>query len=84
MTGEFTINLHKRLHRISFKKKAPRALREIKAFAGKIMRTEDVRVEPELNKFIWSKGIRNVPYRVRVKLSRRRNEDEDAKEKVFA
>ena len=27
-------------------------------------------------------GIRNVPYRVRVKLSRRRNEDEEAAEKV--
>lgn len=82
MTGEFTINLHKRLHRISFKKKAARAVREIKKFATQVMRTGDVRVEPELNKFIWSKGVRNVPYRVRVKLSRRRNEDEEAAEKV--
>ena len=42
----------------------------------------DVRVDTKVNKYIWSKGIRNVPYRVRVKLSRRRNEDEEATEKV--
>jgi len=35
-----------------------------------------------LNKYIWKQGIRNVPYRVRVKLARRRNEDEEATEKV--
>lgn len=42
----------------------------------------DVRVDAKLNKYIWSKGIRNVPYRVRVKLSRKRNEDEEAAEGV--
>jgi large subunit ribosomal protein L31e len=36
-----------------------------------------------LNKFVWSQGVKNVPTRVRVRLSRRRNEDEDAKEKVI-
>ena len=30
---DYTINLHKRLHRIQFKKRAPRAVREIKRFA---------------------------------------------------
>ncbi len=43
----------------------------------------DVRVDTTLNKFIWSQGIKNVPKRIRVRLSRRRNEDEDAKEKVI-
>ncbi len=66
----------------TFKNKAPRALREIKKFAQKIMFTNDVRVESTLNKFVWSKGIRNVPYRVRVRLTRKRNDDEEAKEKV--
>jgi hypothetical protein len=46
------------------------------------MFTNDVRVESTLNKFVWSKGIRNVPYRVRVRLTRKRNDDEEAKEKV--
>jgi len=83
VTREFTINLHKRLHGITFKKRAPRALVEIKKFASRAMKTNDVRIDTSLNKFIWSKGIRNVPYRVRVKLNRRRNEDEEAQEKLY-
>merc|ERR1719222_650965 len=47
------------------------------------MGTKDVRVDTKLNKFVWSSGVRNVPKRVRVRLSRKRNEDEDAKEKMF-
>jgi len=47
------------------------------------MRTADVRLDVKLNKFIWSKGIRNIPRRVRVRLARLRNEDEDAKEKMY-
>merc|ERR1719329_1768848 len=84
-----TINLHKRMVRagnrksVGFKKRAPRAIKEIKKFAEKMMKTKDVRVDTELNKFIWSKGVRNIPYRVRVKLSRRMNDDEEADEKLY-
>merc|ERR1719217_536974 len=83
VTREYTVNLHKRLHGISFKKRAPRAVKEIRKFAQKMMGTEDVRVDTSLNKFIWSKGVRNVPYRVRVQLHRKRNEDEDSAEKLY-
>merc|ERR1719191_393142 len=47
------------------------------------MSTRDVRVDTKLNKYIWSHGVRNVPRRVRVRMSRKRNEDEDAKQKMF-
>uniref|UniRef100_A0A7S3PMV4 60S ribosomal protein L31 n=1 Tax=Aplanochytrium stocchinoi TaxID=215587 RepID=A0A7S3PMV4_9STRA len=83
VSQDYTINLHKRIHRITFKRKAPRAVREIKKFAEKAMGTKDVRIDSKLNKFVWSKGVRNVPHRVRVRLSRKRNEDEDAKEKLY-
>lgn len=83
VTREYTIHLHKRLHGIGFKKRAPRAIKEIRKFAEKQMGTPDVRVDTRLNKFIWSKGVRNVPYRVRVQLSRRRNEDEDSIHKLY-
>merc|ERR1719217_811335 len=83
VTREYTVNLHKRLHGISFKKRAPRAVKEIRKFAQKMMGTEDVRVDTTLNKFLWSKGVRNVPYRVRVQLHRKRNEDEDSSEKLY-
>lgn len=51
---EYTINLHKRLHGITFKKRAPRAVKCIKQFAQKVMKTKDVRVDVKLNKAVWS------------------------------
>ena len=68
--------MHKLAHRVQFKKKAPKALREIKGLVAKMMKTNDVRIDPKLNQFLWSKGIRNLPRRVRVRISRKRNEEE--------
>ena len=83
ITREYTVHLHKRLHGVGFKKRAPRAIKEIRKFAEKQMGTQDVRIDTRLNKYLWSKGIRNVPYRVRVRLARRRNEDEDSPNKLY-
>merc|ERR1719447_2131056 len=83
VTREYTIHLHKRIHGISFKKRAPRAIKEIRKFAVKMMGTEDVRVDTRLNKHIWAKGIRSVPFRIRVRLARKRNEDEDSANKLY-
>eukprot|EP00931_Biecheleriopsis_adriatica_P062469 TRINITY_DN3765_c0_g1_i5.p1 TRINITY_DN3765_c0_g1~~TRINITY_DN3765_c0_g1_i5.p1 ORF type:complete len:138 (+),score=32.56 TRINITY_DN3765_c0_g1_i5:55-414(+) len=83
VTRDYTIHLHKHMQKVSFKKRAPRAVRVVRQFASKVMSTKDVRIDTKLNKFLWSNGIRNVPRRVRVRFSRKRNEDEDAKEKMF-
>jgi len=83
ISREYTIHIHKRIHGVQFKKRAPRAVKEIKKFAEKAMGTKDVRVDVKLNKFIWSQGIKDIPHRVRVRLSRKRNEDEEAKEKFY-
>eukprot|EP00011_Vannellida_sp_DIVA3-517-6-12_P015231 CAMPEP_0114611168 /NCGR_PEP_ID=MMETSP0168-20121206/3973_1 /TAXON_ID=95228 ORGANISM="Vannella sp., Strain DIVA3 517/6/12" /NCGR_SAMPLE_ID=MMETSP0168 /ASSEMBLY_ACC=CAM_ASM_000044 /LENGTH=67 /DNA_ID=CAMNT_0001822125 /DNA_START=99 /DNA_END=299 /DNA_ORIENTATION=- len=53
VTRDYTINLHKRIHKISFKKRAPRAIREIRKFAEKAMGTSDVRIDTSLNMFVW-------------------------------
>lgn len=58
-------------------------MKEIKKFAAALMKTSDVRIDTKLNKQVWSQGVRNVPFRVRVRLARKRNEDEDAKEKMY-
>ena len=81
---DYTINVHKMLHGIQFKKRAPRCIRDIKRFAAKEMFTEDVRIDTGLNRFIWINGIRNVPRKVRVRITRKRNEDEDAKHKFYS
>jgi large subunit ribosomal protein L31e len=83
VTRDFTIHLSKRVHRFQFKRRAPRAIKEIRKFAQKAMNTQDVRVDAGLNKYIWATGIKNPPTRVRVRLSRKRNEDEDADEKLY-
>ncbi|CAN7133126.1 unnamed protein product, partial [Brassica rapa subsp. narinosa] len=61
----------------TFKKKAPKAIKEIRKFAEKAIGRKDVRVDVKLNKQIWSRGIR-------VRVARKRNDDEDAKEEVFS
>ena len=45
-------------------------LNGFKKFAEAVMGTKDVRVDSELNKHVWSKGVRNVPRRVRVRRGR--------------
>ena len=40
VTREYTIHLRKLLHGVGFKKRAPRAVKEVKAFAKKMMGTE--------------------------------------------
>uniref|UniRef100_A0A5F9CY97 Large ribosomal subunit protein eL31 n=1 Tax=Oryctolagus cuniculus TaxID=9986 RepID=A0A5F9CY97_RABIT len=57
VTREYTINIHKRIHGVGFKKRAPRALKEIRKFAMKEMGTPDVRIDTRLNKAVWAKGI---------------------------
>merc|ERR1712216_206264 len=63
---DYTIHLHKYLQKIQFKKRAPRAIREIRKFTAKVMTTKDVRIDTKLNKAVWSCGVRNVPVRIRV------------------
>ncbi|XP_055124910.1 large ribosomal subunit protein eL31-like [Symphalangus syndactylus] len=83
VTREYTINIHKRIHAVGFKKGAPRTLKEIRKFAIKEMGTPDVRIDTRFNKAVWAKGIRNVPYPIHVQLSRKCNEDEDSPNKLY-
>merc|ERR1712216_825032 len=83
VTREYTVHLHKLLHGVSFKKRAPRAVKEVKKFATKMMGTKDVRVDVKLNKAIWSKGIKSVPHRIRIRLARRINDDEEAADSLY-
>ncbi|ELW71242.1 60S ribosomal protein L31 [Tupaia chinensis] len=67
VTREYTTNIHKRIHGIGFKKRVPRSLKEIQKFDMKEMGTPDMCIDTRLNKVVWAKGIRNVPYRIRVR-----------------
>jgi large subunit ribosomal protein L31e len=45
---------------------------------------QDVRVDTKLNQHLWSQGVKSVPGRVRVRISRKRNDDEEATEKLYS
>jgi len=83
VTREYTIHLHKYVHGRSFKKRAPWAVKSIVSFAQKHMGTKDVRIDPKLNQQVWHQGIKSVPHRLRLKLERKRNDEENAKEKLY-
>ena len=77
-------NLHKQLHGVQFKKKAPCAVKVIKELVKRNMLTKDVRIDPELNKEIWKNGVRNLPTRVEIIMERKKNEDEEeGQEKMY-
>ena len=80
-THKLRINLHKQMHGVQFKKKAPCAIKVIKELATKNMGTKDVRIDPELNKEIWRNGIRNLPNRIDVLLDRKKMKMKKEKKK---
>lgn len=57
-------------------------MKEVKAFAKKMMGTEDNRVDVKLNSSCGAVESEPLP-RVRVRLARKRNEDEDAENQLF-
>ena len=83
VTREYPINIHKCIHGVGFKKRAPQALKELRKLALKEMGTPDAHFDTRLNKAVWTKGIRNIPYRIRVRLSRKCKENEDSPNKLY-
>ena len=72
-----TINLHKGLHKSTFKKKAPNAVKKVKELVRRTMYTQ------VLNQHLWRNGIRNLDRRLNIVMERKKNENEDAKEKFY-
>ncbi|XP_062055115.1 large ribosomal subunit protein eL31-like [Lepus europaeus] len=78
MTREYTINIHKRICGVGFRKCVPWAIKKIRKFAMKEMGTPCVHTDTRLNKAAWAKGIRTVPYYIHKRLSRKLNDDEES------
>jgi large subunit ribosomal protein L31e len=51
-------------------RRAARAIREVKEFLSKHMKSSEVWIDSSLNEAIWSKGIRNIPSRIRVRAAK--------------
>ncbi|RLE55131.1 MAG: 50S ribosomal protein L31e [Thermoprotei archaeon] len=50
-------------------KRAPRAIRFLRDFMARHMKTdvEKVKIMPEVNEYIWSRGIEKPPRKIRVR-----------------
>ncbi|KAG8939968.1 60S ribosomal protein L31 [Tulasnella sp. 424] len=83
VTREYTVHIQKFVRDKQFKKRTPNAIKGIILFARRHMGTKDVRIDPKLNEAVWAKGVRYPPRRIRIRLERKRNDDEDAKEKLY-
>jgi large subunit ribosomal protein L31e len=68
----------------ALRKRSPHAVKAVKEFAQKAMGTSDVRIDPSLNKALWARGVKHTDHRIRVRIARKRNDDEDAKEKLYS
>lgn len=55
----------------------------IRKFAQTAMCTEDVRIDPTVNKYVWSKGIHAVPARIRVRMHRVAEDSEEGDKHVL-
>lgn len=78
---ETTIHLAKILKKRTFNKRAPLAVKKIKKFVGKLMKTTDNRIDASLNTYLWHKGVKGVPGRVRVLIQRKMENIEGSKRK---
>lgn len=51
-------------------KRVPRGVRLVRAFVQKHMKVDDPRITPEVNEYLWKRGIEGLPRRVRVRITR--------------
>eukprot|EP00658_Telonema_sp_P-2_P082373 TRINITY_DN86_c0_g1_i2.p1 TRINITY_DN86_c0_g1~~TRINITY_DN86_c0_g1_i2.p1 ORF type:complete len:189 (-),score=87.20 TRINITY_DN86_c0_g1_i2:117-683(-) len=68
---ECTIHLAKILKKRTFHKRAPVAVKKIKKIVSKLMKTKDNRIDASLNTYLWHRGVKGVPGRVRVLIQRK-------------
>jgi len=69
---EYIIPLREKSRSVPRYKKTPKAIKTIKEFIARHMKVENrdlnkVKVEKDLNQFLWAKGIRKHPHKIKVK-----------------
>jgi large subunit ribosomal protein L31e len=69
----YTINLSKAWITPSYKR-TDRVINMIREFAIKHMKTEDVKLDQDLNRHVWNNGKTNPPRKVRVKMVKDEND----------
>lgn len=69
---EYIIPLREKSRVVARYKKTPKAVKTIKEFLAKHMKVENrdlnkVKIDKDLNQFLWARGIRKHPHKIKVK-----------------
>lgn len=72
---EYVVNLRKKVNIVARYRRTEKAIKTLKEFIAKHMKIEDrdlrkVRLDKYLNEYLWSRGIKNPPMKVKVKAIR--------------
>ena len=72
---EYTIPIRKNLNKVPSYKRANKAVKTIKEFLIRHMKVRDgdlnkIKIDKYLNEFIWSRGIRKPPVKIKVKVKK--------------
>merc|ERR1711868_327114 len=68
---EMTICLQRQVRGTNWKKRSRRGVKLVRAHAKKTMKTNEVKIDCDLNKFLNSRNNKSVPPKVRVRLERK-------------
>jgi large subunit ribosomal protein L31e len=73
---EYTIPLREKIRSVPRYKKTPKAIKSIKEFIAKHMKVENrdlnkVKLSTYLNQFMWARGIKNPPVKIKVKATKK-------------
>ena len=74
-----TVHLSKAIHNVGRKFRAQRAIKSIVAQGQRIMGTEVVKIDQELNSRVWIHGRNEPPTRVRVVFERKADAEDSNK-----
>jgi len=67
-----------RVKRESRRKRAPKAIKEIRSFMERHLKTDSFVIDESINERIWERGIEKIPPRIRVKVTEEEVEEEEA------
>jgi len=63
----YTIPLRRKTIKIAKYKRSPKAMRVIREFLQRHMKSDDIKIDKKVNEYIWNQGIKHPPSKVKVK-----------------
>ena len=64
----YTIPFYPKLNSIPRTKRASKAMRMLRGFIAKHMKSDDIIISPEVNEAIWKRGIQKPPRKISVRV----------------